>query len=130
MEAVPDRIEMLLRSASVHYERIDHGVASSAAEIAELRGTPLEIGGKSIVMKVDRVGFCVLAIRASDVDVVWIYGYGFPVHRGGPMFYADRVGAKTIYEAMSRLYDAHGEMLKPAPLLAELARSGKGFGDL
>jgi 3-hydroxyacyl-CoA dehydrogenase len=68
-----------------------------------------------------------IAIRASDVDVVWIYGYGFPVHRGGPMFYADRVGAKTIYEAMSRLYDAHGEMLKPAPRLAEQARSGKGF---
>jgi len=71
-----------------------------------------------------------IAIRASDVDVVWIYGYGFPVHRGGPMFYADRVGTKAIYETMSRLHDQHGEMLKPAPLLAELAKSGKGFADL
>ena len=71
-----------------------------------------------------------IAIRASDVDVVWIYGYGFPVYRGGPMFYADRVGAKTIHETMSRLHDQHGEMLRPAPLLADLAKSGKGFGDL
>jgi 3-hydroxyacyl-CoA dehydrogenase len=71
-----------------------------------------------------------IAIRASDVDVVWIYGYGFPVHRGGPMFYADRVGAKTIHDTMSRLHDQHGEMLRPAPLLADLAKSGKGFGDL
>ncbi|MDH3967665.1 MAG: 3-hydroxyacyl-CoA dehydrogenase NAD-binding domain-containing protein [Rhodospirillales bacterium] len=71
-----------------------------------------------------------IAIRASDVDVVWIYGYGFPVHRGGPMFYADRVGAKAIHETMSRLHDQHGEMLRPAPLLADLAKSGKGFGDL
>jgi 3-hydroxyacyl-CoA dehydrogenase len=71
-----------------------------------------------------------IAIRASDVDVVWIYGYGFPAHRGGPMFYADRIGAKAIYETMSRLHHQHGEMLKPAPLLADLAKSSKGFGDL
>jgi 3-hydroxyacyl-CoA dehydrogenase len=71
-----------------------------------------------------------LAIRPSDIDVIWIYGYGFPIHRGGPMFYADKVGPKAIYDAMSRLHQEHGELLKPAALLAELAESGKRFGDL
>jgi 3-hydroxyacyl-CoA dehydrogenase len=70
-----------------------------------------------------------IALRAADIDVVWIYGYGFPVYRGGPMFYADSVGTRTIHEAMSRLYDRHGEMLKPAALLEDLARQNKGFHD-
>jgi 3-hydroxyacyl-CoA dehydrogenase len=70
-----------------------------------------------------------IAIRSSDIDVIWIYGYGFPIHRGGPMFYADKVGPKTIFEVMSRLHREHGELLEPATLLAELAKSGKGFGD-
>ncbi len=71
-----------------------------------------------------------VAQRASDIDVVWLYGYGFPRYRGGPMFYADTVGLKAIYETMSRLHDEHGDWLEPAPLLAELATSGRGFGDL
>ena len=71
-----------------------------------------------------------IAIRASDIDVVWIYGYGFPVYRGGPMFYADTVGPKAIYDVMSRLYDEHGDRLEPAPLLERLAREGGRFADL
>ncbi len=71
-----------------------------------------------------------IAQRPGDIDTVWIYGYGFPRQRGGPMFYADSVGLKKIYDVMSKLYDQHGEWLKPAPLLAELAAAGKGFGDL
>ena len=71
-----------------------------------------------------------IAQRPGDIDTVWIYGYGFPRQRGGPMFYADTVGLKEIYDVMSALYDAHGEWLKPAPLLAELAAAGKSFGDL
>ncbi len=71
-----------------------------------------------------------IASRPSDVDLVWIYGYGFPIGRGGPMFHADLVGAKEIYEVMKKLHDAHGDMLKPAPLLEELAKSGKSFADL
>lgn len=70
-----------------------------------------------------------LAIRASDIDVVWLHGYGFPRHRGGPMFWADLVGLRTVYDTMSRLHDEHGEWLAPAPLLERLARDGKGFGD-
>ena len=71
-----------------------------------------------------------LAIRASDIDVVWINGYGFPRYRGGPMYWADQIGIATIHDAMQRLYDAHGEWLKPSPLLIDLARSGKNFSDL
>jgi 3-hydroxyacyl-CoA dehydrogenase len=71
-----------------------------------------------------------IAIRASDIDVAWIYGYGFPVYRGGPMFYADAIGLGTVYDAMRRFHEVHGDMLKPAPLLEKLAKAGKGFGDL
>ena len=71
-----------------------------------------------------------IAIRPSDVDVIWIYGYGFPLGKGGPMFYADQVGPKAVYEVMSALHAEHGEMLRPAPLLKELASSGKSFAGL
>ena len=71
-----------------------------------------------------------LAIRPGDIDVIWVYGYGFPIHRGGPMFHADRVGVKTVYETLSRLYDIHGELLKPSALLEKMARGGKAFRDL
>ncbi len=68
-----------------------------------------------------------LALRAGDIDVIWIYGYGFPVHRGGPLFYADTVGANAILDAVRRLHETHGALLKPAPLLKRLAREGKRF---
>ena len=71
-----------------------------------------------------------LALRASDIDVIWMHGYGFPRYRGGPMFWADLVGLRTIYDAMSRLHDEHGEWLEPAPLLKRLAEQGKGFRDV
>ena len=71
-----------------------------------------------------------LALRASDVDVIWMHGYGFPRYRGGPMFWADLVGLRTIYDTMSRLHDEHGEWLEPAPLLKRLAEQGKGFKDV
>ena len=71
-----------------------------------------------------------LALRPGDIDIVWIYGYGFPRYRGGPMFWADRVGVQTVYDVMSRLHDEHGDWLEPAPLLRRLAEEGKGFGDL
>ena len=72
-----------------------------------------------------------LAQRASDIDVVWMYGYGFPRYRGGPMFWADLIGLQTIYDVMRRLHDEHEDYwLEPAPLLKRLAEQGEGFGDL
>ena len=71
-----------------------------------------------------------IALRALDIDIIYIYGYGFPRYRGGPCFYADSVGLNKIHDTMQALHEEHGEWLRPAPLLEELAKSGKGFGDL
>jgi 3-hydroxyacyl-CoA dehydrogenase len=70
-----------------------------------------------------------LALRASDIDVIWHYGYGFPRYRGGPMFYADLVGLDKVYDAVSRLYDSYGDWVKPSELLVSLAKDGKSFAD-
>jgi 3-hydroxyacyl-CoA dehydrogenase len=69
-----------------------------------------------------------IAIRASDIDVVWVYGYGWPVYRGGPMFWADQVGLKTLRDRMLEFRRGSGDAFwEPAPLLNRLADSGKGF---
>ncbi len=71
-----------------------------------------------------------IAIRSSDIDVIYIYGYGFPVYRGGPMFYADTVGLGRVYDDICAFHKTHGEFWQPAPLLERLAREGKRFRDL
>jgi len=69
-----------------------------------------------------------IAQRASDVDMVYLTGYGFPLHRGGPMLYADTVGLPNVVAAMKKYAKGrHGEFWKPAPLLAKLAKKGKTF---
>ena len=70
------------------------------------------------------------ALRSSDIDIIYIYGYGFPVHRGGPMFYADTVGPAAIYDDVCKLQKQHGELWQPAPLLERLARENKRFRDI
>jgi 3-hydroxyacyl-CoA dehydrogenase len=70
-----------------------------------------------------------LAIRASDIDVIWVYGYGWPVYRGGPMFWADSIGLKAIRDRMLEFQRRHGDVWQPAPLLSRLADAGKGFLD-
>jgi 3-hydroxyacyl-CoA dehydrogenase len=72
-----------------------------------------------------------IAIRASDVDVVWIYGYGWPVYRGGPMFYADLVGLPQIRDRLAHYAKTLNEpSLEPAALLLKLAAAGKGFASI
>ncbi len=69
-----------------------------------------------------------IAMRASDIDMVYLTGYGFPVFRGGPMFYADTVGLPNVLAAMERFAAGrHGDAWKPAPLLVQLAAEGKTF---
>src|SRR5438128_313434 len=70
-----------------------------------------------------------LAIRASDIDVIWVYGYGWPVYRGGPMFWADQVGLKTLKTRMLEFERQYGAVWQLAPLLVRLADAGKGFMD-
>jgi 3-hydroxyacyl-CoA dehydrogenase len=69
------------------------------------------------------------ALRASDIDIIYLNGYGFPAHRGGPMWYADTVGLKKVYERISEFHRDHGEIWKPAPLLKQLAKQGKTFAE-
>ncbi|MGH8139708.1 MAG: 3-hydroxyacyl-CoA dehydrogenase NAD-binding domain-containing protein [Steroidobacteraceae bacterium] len=68
-----------------------------------------------------------IAIRASDVDVVYVNGYGFPAYKGGPMFWAQRIGLGNIVATMRRLAATHGQRWRPAPLLERLAASGEGW---
>jgi 3-hydroxyacyl-CoA dehydrogenase len=68
-----------------------------------------------------------IALRASDIDVIWIYGYGFPAHRGGPMFHADSVGLKNVLDGIEKFQQQFGAHWTPAPLLRKLAEQGKHF---
>ncbi len=71
-----------------------------------------------------------IALRPGDIDVIWIYGYGWPVYRGGPMHYADGVGLEKIADRLADFADRFKEpALAPAPLLRRLAESGRGFAD-
>jgi 3-hydroxyacyl-CoA dehydrogenase len=69
------------------------------------------------------------ALRASDIDIIYLNGYGFPAHRGGPMWYADTVGLKRVYERVSEFHRQHGEIWEPAPLLKRLADEGRTFAE-
>ena len=69
-----------------------------------------------------------IAIRASDIDVVWVYGYGWPVSRGGPMHYANSVGLDKIVAALQQYQQQTGDdFWKPCQLLVDLAEQGKAF---
>jgi 3-hydroxyacyl-CoA dehydrogenase len=68
-----------------------------------------------------------IAIRASDIDVVYVYGYGFPAHKGGPMFWAEQSGLQRVVDTMRRLAPTHGARWRPAPLLERLAIAGQGW---
>jgi 3-hydroxyacyl-CoA dehydrogenase len=65
-----------------------------------------------------------IAHRASDVDVMWLHGFGFPRYRGGLMFWADEIGVQAVYEQISKWHQVHGERWAPAALLRDLAQSG------
>jgi len=69
------------------------------------------------------------ALRAVDIDIIYLNGYGFPAYRGGPMWYADSVGLKKVYDRVSEFHRVHGELWEPAPLLKQLAADGKTFAD-
>ncbi|HSV51565.1 MAG TPA: 3-hydroxyacyl-CoA dehydrogenase NAD-binding domain-containing protein [Burkholderiaceae bacterium] len=71
-----------------------------------------------------------IASKASDIDMVYLTGYGFPIHRGGPMLYADQIGLFNVVQSMNRFAQNpldDGAFWKPAPLLAKLAAEGKTF---
>ncbi len=67
------------------------------------------------------------ALRSVDIDIIYLTGYGFPAHRGGPMFYAGLVGLKKVYERVCEFHATHGDQWAPATLLKRLAEEGKTF---
>jgi 3-hydroxyacyl-CoA dehydrogenase len=69
-----------------------------------------------------------IAYRPGDIDVIWVYGYGWPVWRGGPMYYGDQVGLRYVRDQLNTYVVRSGdESLKPSPYLNQLADEGRGF---
>jgi len=114
---------------------VDRLIAAVAAgEGIERRDfTPAEILDRLILPMINE-GAKILAdgkaMRASDIDVIWVYGYGWPIYRGGPMFHADQLGLDIIRDRLRHLSETlHNPSLQPAPLIEELAAQGRGFAD-
>jgi len=72
-----------------------------------------------------------IALRASDIDVIYVHGYSFPVHRGGPMCWAELIGLDKVLETIKGFHAAgYGDVWQPAPLIEKLVAAGQGFADL
>ena len=116
----PEALEILgRRAAELKIEARSH----SDAEIEERCIYPLLNEGLRILDEG-------IAQRASDVDVVWCMGYGFPRYRGGPMFHADTIGLPALLAGMEKYQGLYGPMhWEPAPLLVRLVREGRTLAD-
>jgi 3-hydroxyacyl-CoA dehydrogenase len=69
------------------------------------------------------------ALRAVDIDIIYINGYAYPAWRGGPMWYADTIGLKKVYDRVKEFHTEHGELWEPGPLLKQLAEEGRTFAE-
>jgi len=70
-----------------------------------------------------------IAARASDIDVIYVAGYGFPASRGGPMYWADQIGLRKVHADIVKLVHDFGGHWKPSPLLTRLAAERRSFAD-
>jgi 3-hydroxyacyl-CoA dehydrogenase len=146
--AVPDRLYELGRygqKTGAGWYRYEPGsrtrisdpvVEEIAAEEAGLRGvTRRAVSDDEIIARIMTAlaneGAQVLdegfAARAGDIDVVYVHGFGFPRHRGGPMFYADTVGLATVLARVKAYRQQFGDYWRPAPLLEKLVGERRGF---
>ncbi len=94
------------------------------AGIAPREVSDAEIRDRLVFALVNRGAYLLeegVALRSGDIDIVYVYGYGFPPHRGGPMWYADEVGVKHVYDRVLSFG------WQPAPLLAQIAKDGGTF---
>ncbi|HEY3912584.1 MAG TPA: 3-hydroxyacyl-CoA dehydrogenase NAD-binding domain-containing protein [Stellaceae bacterium] len=117
---IPDpEVERIILEASAR-----HGIARrriGPEEIVERTVFPMINEGARILEEG-------IAARPGDIDVIWVYGYGWPVWRGGPMYYADRLGLAQLRDRLALFAERSGdETLRPAPLLSRLAAEGRGF---
>ncbi|MGC1794779.1 MAG: 3-hydroxyacyl-CoA dehydrogenase family protein, partial [Candidatus Acidiferrales bacterium] len=118
-QAIHDpEVALLVRRSAAEANIAQHTI--SAAEIVDRCVYALVNEGARILEE----GY---ALRASDIDIIYINGYGFPAQRGGPMWYADTVGLKQVHARISEFHRQHGELWRPAPLLERLAAAGKTF---
>jgi 3-hydroxyacyl-CoA dehydrogenase len=105
---------------------------ANAAGIAQRQIPPEEIVDRCIFALVNE-GARILeegaALRAVDIDIIYVNGYGFPAYRGGPMWYADTLGLKKVYERIREFQELHGKIWEPAPLLKRLAEEGGNFAN-
>jgi enoyl-CoA hydratase/carnithine racemase len=136
--ATPDEIDRALADfGMVPGQPGDDGHAGGGDAPAERHDTPRSISDREIVERSvyalvnegARALDAGIVARASDVDVVCVNGCGFPGWRGGPLFYADRVGLGQVLERIQTFHREHGARWKPARLLAALARDGLTFRD-
>lgn len=107
--------------------------AAEALEIPQRTFTPEEILRRLLFASLNEA--CKIleegkALRASDVDVMWLHGFGFPRYRGGLMFWADGIGSKAVYEQIESWHQRYGERWKPAGLLKEVAARGGSLREL
>jgi 3-hydroxyacyl-CoA dehydrogenase len=118
---VPDReVEALVRKWAIEAGIPQHRISSP--EIVERCIYALVNEGARILDQG-------IALRAVDIDIIYVNGYGFPSYRGGPMWYADAVGLKNVYDRICDFHQQFGELWEPAPLLTRLAKDGKTFAD-
>jgi 3-hydroxyacyl-CoA dehydrogenase len=105
---------------------------AAAAGIPQRSFTPEEIVERCVYALVNEGARILeegMAQRASDIDVIYLNGYGFPGWRGGPMFFADRTGLAAIHDRIVGFHREFGQRWAPAPLLARLAAEGGTFRD-
>ncbi len=105
---------------------------AAEAGIPQRRISPEEIVDRCIYALVNEGARILeegIALRAVDLDIIYLNGYGFPAYRGGPMWYADTVGLKKVYDRVAEFHQQHGELWQPAPLLKQFIEQGKLFAD-
>jgi 3-hydroxyacyl-CoA dehydrogenase len=116
----------------------DAQVASVARQWSSEAGIPQrQISGEEIVERCiyalvnegARIIEDGIALRAVDIDIIYLNGYGFPAYRGGPMWYADSIGLGKVYDRICEFQESLGEWWEPAPLLKRLAEESKTFGE-
>ena len=125
-DVAPGTIRAWIRAGRLTSKRAGRVLRVARSELERFMATapriPLIIPNEGA--KVLEEGY---AVRAGDIDVIYCYGFGFPRHRGGPMFYAETVGLPIILDRVKTYRDRYGDYWQPAPLLEHLVAGGRGF---
>jgi 3-hydroxyacyl-CoA dehydrogenase len=105
---------------------------AAEAGIPQRKFSPEEIVDRCILALVNEGARILeegIALRAVDIDIIYLNGYGFPAYRGGPMWYADTIGLKRVHDRISEFHRQHGELWEPAALLKRFAQEGRTLAE-